>query len=127
MKVKRGQIWWATFNDAVGHEQRGRRPVLILQNNVGNDKSSTTIVAAITYGRGKHQHTHVWMDAGEGGLEKESVVLLEQIRTIDKSRLTSLVGKLTLERMMRIDHHLKISLGLLNFEIKEERRNAKYR
>lgn len=112
--VKRGDIFYADLSPVVGSEQGGMRPVLIVQNNVGNKYSPTVIVAAITtkIEKGK-MPTHVEIGADEG-LEKNSVVLLEQIRTIDKQRLKDQVTRLDSETMRQVDEALAISVGLSN-------------
>lgn len=97
----------------VGSEQGGVRPVLILQNNIGNRFSPTVIVAAITAQIQKAKlPTHVEIDAKKYGFERNSVILLEQIRTLDKQRLTDKITQLDDEMMKKIDHALQISLGL---------------
>ena len=110
--VKRGEIYYADLNPVVGSEQEGIRPVLIVSNNLGNLYSSTVVVAAIT-GQPKKTHlpTHYSLST-VSGLEAPSQVLLEQVRTIDKSRLHQYVGCLDAETMKVIDHALAVSLGL---------------
>lgn len=112
--VKRGDIFYADLSPVVGSEQGGMRPVLIVQNNVGNKYSPTVIVAAITtkIEKGK-MPTHVEVSAKQG-LEKNSVILLEQIRTIDKQRLRDQVTRLDHETMEKVDQALAISVGLSN-------------
>ncbi|KRM00035.1 type II toxin-antitoxin system PemK/MazF family toxin [Liquorilactobacillus satsumensis] len=111
--VKRGDIFFADLSPVVGSEQGGMRPVLILQNNIGNRYSPTVIVAAITAKIQKPKMpTHVGLSATEVGLEKDSVVLLEQIRTIDKQRLLDRVAHISTKGMSAIDHALEVSLGL---------------
>lgn len=113
--VRRGDIFFADLSPVVGSEQGGTRPVLILQNDIGNQYSPTTIVAAITSQIAKAKlPTHVEMAAGPGGLEKDSVILLEQIRTIDKSRLMEKVAALNEEMMKKVNHAIEISLGLVD-------------
>jgi mRNA interferase MazF len=113
MNVKRGDIFYADLSPVVGSEQGGFRPVIIVQNNIGNRFSPTVIVAAITAQIQKAKlPTHVEITAAESGLEKDSVVLLEQIRTIDKQRLTQKITHLDEERMLQIDDALMTSLGL---------------
>lgn len=111
--VKRGDIYYADLSPVVGSEQGGMRPVLIVQNNVGNHYSPTVIVAAITtkIQKGK-MPTHVEVKANESGLEKDSVVLLEQVRTIDKQRLRDKVTQLSAQEMELVDEALAISVGL---------------
>ncbi|SEL12516.1 mRNA interferase MazF [Carnobacterium iners] len=111
--VRRGEIYYADLSPVVGSEQGGMRPVLIIQNNVGNHYSPTVIVAAITAKIQKAKMpTHVEISAEEFGLEKDSVVLLEQIRTIDKQRLKEKVTQLNQEIMEKINEALEISVGL---------------
>ncbi len=114
MLIRRGDIFFADLSPVVGSEQGGTRPVLILQNDIGNQYSPTTIVAAITSQIDKAKlPTHVEMRAGEGGLERDSVILLEQIRTIDKSRLMEKVAILNEELMKKVNQSIEISLGLI--------------
>lgn len=114
---KRGEVWWADMGTGVGSEQRGARPVLVIQNNIGNIHSPTIIVAAITDGKKKHIPTHVQLGK-EHGLPKDSVVMLEQIRTIDKRRLNSRVSMLNDQDMKHVVEALKISLGLAQVGIR---------
>lgn len=112
--VKRGEIFYAELSPVVGSEQGGVRPVLIIQNDIGNQYSPTTIVAAITTQISKAKlPTHVEILAEESGLAKDSVVLTEQIRTIDKRRLKEKVSVLNEELMKKINYALEISLGLI--------------
>ena len=114
MIVKRGDIYYADLSPVVGSEQGGVRPVLIVQNDVGNKYSPTVIVAAITSQINKARlPTHVELKAEGFGLEKDSVILLEQIRTIDKKRLKSRIGHLEGDIVDKINHGLLISLGLI--------------
>lgn len=114
MLVRRGDIFFADLSPVVGSEQGGTRPVLILQNDIGNQYSPTTIVAAITSQIDKAKFpAHVEVKAGEGGLERDSVILLEQIRTIDKSRLMEKVATLNEEMMKKVSQAVEISLGLI--------------
>ncbi len=109
----RGQIYYANLNPVVGHEQAGRRPVLIVQNDVGNRFSPTVIVAAITSRLSpKSYPTEVRVRAGAGGLSQDSAIRLDQIRTVDKTRLKRYVGQLDATAMRQVDQSLKISLGL---------------
>lgn len=111
--VRRGEIYYADLSPVVGSEQGGMRPVLIIQNNVGNHYSPTVIVAAITAKIQKAKMpTHVEISAEEFDLEKDSVVLLEQIRTIDKQRLKEKVTQLDQDTMEKINEALEISVGL---------------
>ena len=110
--VKRGDLYYADLSPVVGSEQGGVRPVLIVQNNVGNKYSPTIIAAAITSQLGKAKlPTHIPIPAGDFGLPKDSVVLLEQIRTLDKRRLKEKIGELPINLMMRVNEALLISLG----------------
>ncbi|WP_057770677.1 type II toxin-antitoxin system PemK/MazF family toxin [Lactobacillus selangorensis] len=111
--VKRGDVFYADLSPVVGSEQGGMRPVLIIQNNVGNHYSPTVIVAAITAKIQKPKMpTHVGITPKEDGVEKNSVILLEQIRTIDKQRLKDKVTHLTPSRMKQVDEAAAISIGL---------------
>ena len=111
--VKRGDIYYADLSPVVGSEQGGTRPVLIVQNDVGNCHSPTVIAAAITSQTGKARlPTHINISGPSVGLSKDSVILLEQIRTIDKRRVKSYVGKLTEGQMEKIDAALRVSLRL---------------
>ena len=111
--VKRGDIYYADLSPVVGSEQGGVRPVLIVQNDVGNKYSPTVIAAAITSQREKAKlPTHIQLDAQGRGLSKDSVVLLEQIRTIDKKRLKERMGSLDDSSMNQVDRALSISFGL---------------
>lgn len=113
MNVKRGEIYFADLSPVVGSEQGGVRPVLIIQNDIGNRFSPTVIVAAITAQIQKAKlPTHVEIKADKHGLERDSVILLEQIRTLDKQRLTDRITKLDDEMMRKVDRALEISLGL---------------
>ena len=110
--VKRGELYYADLSPVVGSEQGGVRPILVVQNNVGNRYSPTIIAAAITSQLGKAKlPTHITLPAGEYGLPKDSVVLLEQIRTLDKRRLKEKIGELPLNLMSRVNEALLISLG----------------
>jgi mRNA interferase MazF len=112
--VKRGDIFYADLSPVVGSEQGGTRPVLIIQNDIGNQYSPTTIVAAITSQVSKAKlPTHVELECETCGLEKDSIVLTEQIRTIDKRRLQEKVSSLDEEMMNKINEALAISLGLM--------------
>lgn len=110
--VHRGEIYYADLNPVVGSEQGGIRPVLILQNEVGNWFSPTVIVAAMTARGGKaHLPTHVPVGT-DSGLRRPSLVLAEQVRTIDKSRLLERVGMLPPEKQEQVDRALRISFAL---------------
>ncbi len=112
-EVKRGEVFYADLSPVVGSEQGGVRPVLIVQNDVGNRFSPTVIAAAITSKQDKtHLPTHIGLKAGTGGLTRDSVVLLEQIRTLDKRRLRERAGRLPDEELHRVDQALNVSFGL---------------
>ena len=114
MTVKRGEIYYADLSPVVGSEQGGIRPVLIIQNNIGNRYSPTVIAAAITSQQDKKKlPTHISVAADSSGLQKNSIVLLEQVRTLDKRRLKEKMGDLDLESMNRVDHALSVSFGLV--------------
>ena len=111
--VKRGDIYYADLSPVVGSEQGGMRPVLIVQNDTGNRHSPTVIAAAITSQIGKARlPTHIELEAQSFGLSRDSVVLLEQIRTIDKSRLRERMGKIDDRLMNRVDNAIAVSFGL---------------
>ena len=111
--VKRGDIYYADLSPVVGSEQGGIRPVLIIQNDVGNKYSPTVIAAAITSRINKAKMpTHIELSAQDYGLSKDSVILTEQIRTLDKKRLREKIGKLDKELMIKVDEALSISFGL---------------
>ncbi|MCI1964565.1 MAG: type II toxin-antitoxin system PemK/MazF family toxin [Oscillospiraceae bacterium] len=113
MNIRRGDIYYADLSPVVGSEQGGVRPVLIIQNNIGNRFSPTVIAAAITSQRSKaNLPTHILLDAGTTGLAKDSIVLLEQVRTIDKHRLKERMGRLDNSAMSMVDQALSISFGL---------------
>ena len=112
--VKRGDIFYADLSPVVGSEQGGVRPVLIVQNDTGNRHSPTVIAAAITSQTGKARlPTHIELSARSFGLPKDSVILLEQLRTIDKRRLKDKICHLNKEQLASVDEALKISLDLL--------------
>ena len=113
MSIRRGEIYYAELNPVVGSEQGGTRPVLVIQNNIGNQYSPTTIIAAITSQISKAKlPTHVEVRAQRSGLEKDSVILTEQIRTIDKSRLKEKVAVLDDEIMGYVNNAINVSLNL---------------
>lgn len=113
MKIKRGEIYLANLEPIIGSEQGGIRPVLIIQNNIGNKHSGTTIVAPITTKRVlNYLPIHIYLSADQTGLLKTSCVLLEQLRVLDKSRLTEYIGRVNDFTMQDIDRALKISVGL---------------
>ena len=120
MTVKRGDIYYADLSPVVGSEQGGVRPVLIVQNDVGNRHSPTVIAAAITSQTGKARlPTHINIVGSSVGLSKDSVILLEQIRTIDKKRLGEKMGHLDDAVMAEVDNAISVSFGL--------RENAEFR
>lgn len=111
LSVRRGEIFWVDFGMPLGSEQGGRRPALIIQNDVGNVSSETTIIAAITSRLYDVDYSfHVRIAAAESGLPQDSTVKLEQLRTISKARLLGRVGKLPADTMKRIDAALRYSL-----------------
>ena len=113
LDIKRGYLYYADLSPVVGSEQGGVRPVLIIQNDIGNKYSPTVIVAAITSQINKAKlPTHIEISAHEYGLNKDSVILLEQIRTIDTKRLREKIGCLDKNMMLKVDNSLQISLGL---------------
>ncbi len=113
MTIKRGDIYYADLSPVVGSEQGGVRPVLIVQNDVGNKFSPTVIAAAITSQKDKTRlPTHIQLHSQDCGLAKDSVVLLEQVRTIDKKRLKERMGRVDEPYMDQIDRALSISFGL---------------
>ena len=113
MNIKRGDIYYADLSPVVGSEQGGLRPVLIIQNDIGNRYSPTVIAAAITSRMGKNRlPTHIDIHADRVGLAKDSVVLLEQIRTIDKQRLKEKMGHLDDRTMNEVNSAIAISFGL---------------
>lgn len=111
--VKRGDIYYADLSPVVGSEQGGMRPVLIVQNDTGNKHSPTVIAAAITSQTGKAKlPTHIALTGKTVGLSRDSVILLEQIRTLDKSRLREKMGKLDGDTMHQVDSAIAVSFGL---------------
>ena len=113
MTIKRGDIYYADLSPVVGSEQGGLRPVLIVQNDVGNKYSPTVIAAAITSQLAKAKlPTHIDVYAERVGLQRDSVVLLEQMRTIDKQRLKEKMGHLDDDAMHAVDTAISVSLGL---------------
>lgn len=112
-EIKRGQVWYADIGGVVGSEQGGRRPVLIIQNDIGNKKSPTTIIAPITSVHSKAKiPTHIWLERATSGLSVNSMALLEQVRTIDKSRLIHYIGEIQKGEQILVDEAIKISLGV---------------
>ena len=111
--VRRGDIFYADLSPVVGSEQGGVRPVLIVQNDTGNKHSPTVIAAAITSQTGKARlPTHINLAAHTSGLPKDSIVLLEQIRTLDKRRLREHMGRVDEQVMRRVDSAIAVSFGL---------------
>ena len=118
ISIKRGDIYYADLSPVVGSEQGGLRPVLIIQNDIGNRYSPTVIAAAITSRMGKTKlPTHIDIYAERAGLQKDSVILLEQIRTLDKRRLKERMGHLDDESMKAVDNAIAVSVGL-NFGVR---------
>lgn len=114
MTVKRGEIYYADLSPVVGCEQGGVRPVLIIQNDVGNKYSPTVIVCAVTSQLTKAKlPTHIEVSRGQNGLSKDSVILMEQIRTLDKKRLKERVGALDATQMRKVERAVLISLGFV--------------
>ncbi|NMA95734.1 MAG: type II toxin-antitoxin system PemK/MazF family toxin [Clostridiales bacterium] len=114
MMARRGEIYYADLSPVIGSEQGGVRPVLIVQNDIGNKYSPTVIIAAITSQINKAKlPTHVELCAKEYGLPRDSVILLEQIRTVDKRRLREKAGFLKQDIMKKVDEGLLISFGLV--------------
>lgn len=116
MEVLRGDVFYANLNPVVGSEQGGTRPVLIIQNDIGNRYSPTVIVSAITSRIRKAKlPTHVEIGAEQSELDKDSVILLEQIRTLDKKRLERKITSLDPDIIEEVDKAIEISLGLIDF------------
>ena len=112
--IKRGELYYADLSPVIGSEQGGVRPILIVQNDTGNKYSPTIIAAAITSQINKAKlPTHIELNANEFGLVKDSVILLEQIRTLDKRRLKEKIGELPLSTMNKVNTALLISLGFI--------------
>jgi mRNA interferase MazF len=119
MKVKRGEIYYADLSPVIGSEQAGIRPVLIVQNDIGNKFSPTIIAIAITSRQKVKLPTHIEIEGSKYGLDKDSVILAEQIRTLDKKRLREKVGKLDEKTMEKVKRAIEISFGIrgeLNLE-----------
>lgn len=111
--IKRGEIYFAQLNPVIGSEQGGIRPVLVVQNDIGNQYSPTTVILAITSQINKAKlPTHVELKAKTYGMERDSVILAEQIRTIDKTRLKQRIAILNEETMNKVNQALVVSLGL---------------
>ncbi len=114
MTIKRGELYYADLSPVVGSEQGGVRPVLVVQNDVGNKYSPTVIAAAVTSKINKAKlPTHIELPSNTYGLQKDSVILLEQIRTLDKRRLKERIGELNETTMSRVDNAILISLGFV--------------
>ena len=114
MTIKRGEIYYADLSPVIGSEQGGIRPVLIVQNDIGNKYSPTVIAAAITSQKDKTKlPTHIQVTSEGCGLQKDSIVLLEQVRTIDKRRLKEKMGQLDDHSMYRVNQAIGVSLGLI--------------
>lgn len=112
--VKRGDIFYADLSPVIGSEQGGVRPVLVVQNDVGNKYSPTVIAAAITSKINKAKMpTHIELDAQQYGLSRDSVILLEQVRTIDKQRLREKIGRLDELQMIKVNDAISVSFGLV--------------
>ena len=119
MSVKRGEIYYADLSPVIGSEQSGVRPVLIVQNDIGNKFSPTIIAIAITSRQKVKLPTHIEIEGTKYGLDKDSVILAEQIRTLDKKRLREKVGKVDNEIMEKVKKAIEISFGIrgeLNLE-----------
>ena len=113
MNIKRGDIFYADLSPVIGSEQGGLRPVLIVQNDIGNKYSPTVIAAAITSKIGKTKlPTHIDVPCEDAGLSKDSIILLEQIRTIDKKRLKEKMGHLNANTMSSVNSAIEVSFGL---------------
>ncbi len=114
--IQRGDIYYADISPVTGSEQGGIRPVLIVQNDIGNSHSPTVIAAAITgYVKGKRQPTHVRLKGAACGLFRNSTVLLEQLRTLDKSRLGEYMGSVGEDKMREVDAALCVSMGVTKY------------
>jgi hypothetical protein len=115
LSIKKGDLYFADLSPVMGSEQGGVRPVLVVQNDVGNKFSPTIIVAAITSRKNKADlPTHVAIEAGGNGLSKNSIVLMEQLRTIDKKRLKERIGTIDKTRLPEVNEALSVSLGIEN-------------
>jgi mRNA interferase MazF len=111
--IKRGDVYYADLSPVVGSEQGGIRPVLVIQNDMGNRHSPTVIISAITSQMNKAKlPTHIEVEARDFGLAKDSVVLLEQVRTIDKKRLKEKIGHFDEEMMRQVNQGIQISFGI---------------
>lgn len=113
MGIKKGDVYYADLTPVMGSEQGGIRPVLIIQNDVGNRFSPTVIAAAITSSKGKRElPTHIRLKSDLQGLHENSIALLEQVRTIDKGRLKEYIGRLNTNTMHDIDYAIAVSFGI---------------
>lgn len=113
MPIRRGELYWANLNPTRGSEQAGRRPVLVIQNNIGNEFSPTTIIAPLTTRIFvKEYPTNVFLPKGAGGLTDDSTALLSQIRTVDKARLMSRIGRLPEADLLKVNRAIRVSLDL---------------
>lgn len=125
-KVRRGEIYYADLRPVTGSEQGGIRPVVILQNDTGNRFSPTTIAAAITSRDEKHQlPTHIWIGSRFYGLRQDSMILLEQVRTLDRKRLRDYIGCLDKETMQAVDRGLTVSLGMKHIQPEKKKADRK--
>lgn len=117
--VYRGDIYYADFDGAIGSEQKGIRPVLVLQNDIGNKYSPTTIVAPITTVEVKAKMpTHIFVKANQYGLKDDSYILMEQLRVIDKSRIKDYIGRINYEQMKEIEKAFLIAIGMKSTKVK---------
>lgn len=114
MSIKRGGIFYVNLNPSKDSEQAGRRPVLVIQNDIGNEKSPTVIIAPLTTKKySKEYPTNVNIKKGVANLKNDSTILMSQIRTLDKKRLEEKVGHLPMDLINEVDEAIKISLGLI--------------
>jgi mRNA interferase MazF len=118
--IRRGDVYYADLDPATGHEQGGTRPVVVLSNDIGNIRGGTVIIAPATSQEKSHLPTHIYTKAEHGIFEKDSVILLEQLRTLDHSRLFNYIGRLDNMVMQRINNALPITFGLNKFQEKTE-------
>ena len=113
MLINRGDLFWVDLNPTKGSEQAGKRPVLIIQNDIGNEYAPTTIIAPLTTSHfPKEYPTNVFLPKGTSGLKSDSTILFSQIRVVDKSRLGGKIGRLSEKHMEKVNEVIKISLGL---------------
>ena len=113
MSIKRGDLFWVNLDPTRGSEQAGRRPVVVIQNNIGNEAAATTIIAPLTTKDfSKEYPVNVVLPKGTGGLKSRSTILLSQIRTIDRSRLEARIGQVPPMYLRKIDQAIKTSLAL---------------